>query len=185
MVTYVVFLRGINVGGKNIMKMDVLRAEFEKMGFKSVKTYIQSGNVIFQSSLTDKIEIEKKIEKILSIRFHYEAKVLVRSKNDLENTIKHFPKIFADPTWKHNVIFLSKIIDSKDILKKLETKKEIEENTYCKGALFWSAKMDKITRSNMLKLSTRKEYKEMTVRNINTTKQILELMSSIKNVKSS
>jgi uncharacterized protein (DUF1697 family) len=177
MTKYIAFLRGINVGGNNLIKMDALRAEFEKAGFQSVKTYIQSGNVIFQSDLTDKIEVENKIEKLLSAKFKYKAKVLVRSKKDLESTISHFPKIFGNPEWKHNVIFLSSAVDSKSILKKLEIKKDIEENSYHKGVLFWSAKMDKITRSNMLKLSMRAEYKEMTVRNINTTKKILELMS--------
>lgn len=176
MTTYVAFLRGINVGGNNIIKMEALRAEFEKAGFRSVKTYIQSGNVIFQSDVTEKNSVEADIEKILSSKFKYKAKVLVRSKKEMENTIAHFPKIFGNPEWKHNVIFLSGAIDSKDILKKFEIKKEIEETSYFKGALFWSAKMDGITRSTMLKLSSRKEYKEMTVRNVNTTRKILELM---------
>ena len=177
MIKYVALLRGINVGGKNLIKMDALCSEFEKAGFQSVKTYIQSGNVIFQSGLTDKVEVEKKIEKFLSATFKYQARALVRSEKDIKNTINHFPVIFKNTEWKHNVIFLSDIIDSKKILQKLETKKEIEENSYYKGVLFWSAKMDKITRSNMLKLSSKKEYyQEMTVRNINTTRKILELM---------
>lgn len=176
MITYVAFLRGINVGGKNIIKMDALRAEFEKAGFQCVRTYIQSGNVIFQSDSTKNIEIEKEIEKILSDKFKYQAKVLIRSTKDMENIIVHFPKIFNNKKWKHNVIFLSNTINSKNILKNLEIKKDIEEHSYYNGVLFRSAKMDKITSSNMLKLSTRKEYKEMTVRNVNTTKKILELM---------
>jgi uncharacterized protein (DUF1697 family) len=59
MTKYVALLRAINVGGNNIIKMDALRSEFEKMGFQSVKTYIQSGNVLFESDLSDKSEIEK------------------------------------------------------------------------------------------------------------------------------
>lgn len=177
MTKYVAFLRAINVGGNNIIKMEALRAEFEKMGFESVKTYIQSGNVLFESDLSDKLKIEKKIEKALAEKFKYNARVLIRSQKDMENIVSSFPKIFADSGWKHNVIFLSDLIDSKEILKKLETKgKEIEQTYYSQGVLFWSANMDTITRSNMLKLSTRKEYKEMTVRNINTTRKILELM---------
>jgi uncharacterized protein (DUF1697 family) len=176
MTEYVAFLRGINVGGKNMIKMAELRSEFEQMGFQSVITYIQSGNVIFQSDIADTILIEKKIEESLSTCFKYNARALVRSKKDLENIIAHFPEIFKNPEWKHNVIFLSQMIDSKDILKKFEIKKEIEVTSYCHGTLFWSAKMDTITRSNMLKLSLRAEYKEMTVRNVNTTKKILELM---------
>jgi uncharacterized protein (DUF1697 family) len=174
---YVAFLRGVNVGGKNIIKMDSLRTEFENANFECVKTYIQSGNVIFQSNLLNKIKIEKKIEEFLSIKFKYKAKVIVRSKKEIENTITHFPSIFKNLEWKHNVIFLSKAIDSEKILKKFEIKKDIEKTSYFNGVLYWSAKIDTITKSNMLKLSTRKEYKEMTVRNINTTKKTLELMN--------
>ncbi|MCX6734286.1 MAG: DUF1697 domain-containing protein [Candidatus Peregrinibacteria bacterium] len=178
MTKYVAFLRAINVGGNNIIKMDALRTEFEKMEFRSVKTYIQSGNVLFESDLSDKLEIEKKIEKALAEKFKYNARVLIRSQKDMENIVSSFPKIFSDTNWKHNVIFLSDLIDSKEILKTLETKgEEIEKTFYAKGVLFWSANMDTITGSNMLKLSTRKEYKEMTVRNLNTTRKILELMS--------
>lgn len=178
MTKYVALLRAINVGGNNIIKMDALRAEFEKMGFESVKTYIQSGNVLFESDLLSKLEIEKKIEKALAEKFKYNARVLIRSQKDMKNIVSNFPKIFSYENWKHNVIFLSNLIDSKKILQNLDTKgKEIEQTVYAKGVLFWSADMNTITRSNMLKLSTRKEYKEMTVRNINTTRKILELMS--------
>lgn len=176
---YVALLRGINVGGNNIIKMETLRAEFENLGFQSVRTYIQSGNVIFQTERTDKNTIEKEIEKSLSTKFHYDAKVLIRSKKEMENTIAHFPSIFSDTNWKHNVIFLSSAINSKDILNWFAIKKEIEQISYYDGVLFWSANLYTITRSTMLKLSTRKEYKEMTVRNVNTTNKILALMNEV------
>lgn len=174
--SYVALLRGINVGGNNIIKMEALRAEFERMGFLNVKTYIQSGNVLFVSDANDIPKIEKKIEKGLSSTFGYQAKVLVRSKREIINTVKHFPKVFIDSGWKHNIIFLSKIIDSKNILKQFEIKKEVEQIHYYKGVLFWSAKMEALTRSTMLKLASRKEYKEMTIRNINTVNKISELL---------
>lgn len=178
--TYVAFLRGINVGGKNIIKMDALRTEFETIGFQSVKTYIQSGNIIFQSTINNQKKIEKLIETKLTKAFKYQAKALVRSRKELENVVKNFPKIFTNPDWKHNIIFLSNKIDSKDILKKFTLKDDIEENSYFNGTLYWSAQWDKVTRSAMLKLSAKPEYQEMTVRNINTTKKILELMNNIK-----
>jgi uncharacterized protein (DUF1697 family) len=177
MVTYVAFLRGINVGGNNIIKMADLRDALTQAGFQWVKTYIQSGNVIFQSEIAQKNIIEKNLEKLLSGTFHYTARVLVRSKKDMQDTVNHLPKIFENTERKHNIIFLSDQINSRDILTKFEIKKEIEEISYRPWVLFWSAKMDTITRSNMLKLSTRKEYQEMTVRNINTTKKIMELMN--------
>lgn len=177
--TYVAFLRGINVGGKNIIKMEALRAEFEKIGFQSVKTYIQSGNIIFQSNMTDQKKIEKLIEAKLAKALKYQVKVLIRSAKELENVTKNFPKIFSHPDWKHNIIFLSDKINSKNILKKFQLKDDIEENSYFNGTLYWSARWDKITRSTMLKLSAKPEYQEMTVRNINTVKKIFELMEKV------
>ena len=109
---YIALLRGINVGGNSIINMDDLRAEFEKLGFSSVRTYINSGNVIFATGIADRLKLEKMIEKSLSKAFGYKTRVLVRSKSDIENTISHFPKVFADPGWKHNIIFLSDEIDS-------------------------------------------------------------------------
>lgn len=178
MIKYVAFLRGINVGGNNIIKMDALRGEFEKMGFMSVKTYIQSGNVLFQSDIKEKDKIEQITEKELALKFCYNARVLVRSEKDMENTVLHFPEIFENPAWKHNVIFLSKAIDSKNILTQFDIKKDIEQVHYYNGVLFWSALAEEISRTTMLKLSSRKEYKEMTVRNVNTTKKIFALMSN-------
>jgi uncharacterized protein (DUF1697 family) len=176
MITYIALLRGINVGGNNIIKMEALRAVFEKLGFTNVKSFIQSGNVLFQSEITDELALEKKLEAALSETFNYTARVLIRSQKDMVKTVAAIPPIFENPEWKHNVIFLSPAINSPKILDTFTPKPEIEELHYAPGVLFWSAKLDGISRSTMLKLSTRKEYKEMTVRNANTTRKILELM---------
>jgi len=178
MITYVALLRGINVGGNNVIKMDALRAAFEKLGFAGVKTYIQSGNVLFQSELTDELALEKTLEEALSKTFDYHARVLIRSQKHLAKTVEAFPKIFENVEWKHNVIFLSPVIDSKGILKNFVLKEDIEELHYAPGVLFWSAKLEGIGRASMLKLASRKEYKEMTVRNINTTRKLLDLMQA-------
>lgn len=175
--TYVALLRGINVGGNNIIKMTELRAEFEKMGFQAVRTYIQSGNVIFESEEKNARKLEAVIEKRLSARFDYQCRVLVRSRKDLEAVIGKFPKIFEDGKWKHNVIFLSPRIDSKKILTQIPSKEEIEVVTYAPGVIFWSAKAATITRSNLVKLSGKPQYQEMTVRNVNTTRKLLEKMT--------
>jgi len=173
---FVALLRGINVGGNNIIKMEDLRKVFEGMGFDKVKTYIQSGNVLFTSEEKCRDILEQKIERVLSVAFSYTAKVLVRSQKDIEDTVSNFPKIFENSEWKHNVLFLTKVLDSKDILARFSIKEDIEHLSYHAGVLYWSAKLDTITRSTMIKLATRKEYKEMTVRNSNTTRKIEALL---------
>jgi uncharacterized protein (DUF1697 family) len=72
---------------------------------------------------------------------------------------------------------LSNKIDSPTIVKKFQIKKDIEQVRYYKGVLFWSARLTGLTRSTMIKLARFPEYKEMTVRNVNTIKKIAEMMS--------
>jgi hypothetical protein len=78
-IQYLALLRGINVGGKNIIKIVDLKASFEAMGFSNVLTYIQSGNVVFQSDEKDKAVLATRIEKGLSKRFDFLARVVGRT----------------------------------------------------------------------------------------------------------
>jgi uncharacterized protein (DUF1697 family) len=82
----------------------------------------------------------------------------------------------GDSNWRYNVIFLRHTIDSEEILKDLPIKKEIEEVFYRPGTLLWAAQVDELNRTNMLKLSSRKMYQDITVRNLNTTKKLRDLM---------
>ena len=75
METYVALLRGINVGGKNIIKMVDLKSCFETMGFSDVITYIQSGNIIFKTPEENKYVLTQQIEKGLSEQFNYQSKI--------------------------------------------------------------------------------------------------------------
>lgn len=80
MTTYVALLRGINVGGKNLIGMPALKACFEENGFDDVSTYIQSGNVLFASRDTPSAALTPRIEKMLAEAFEYVPTVVVRSK---------------------------------------------------------------------------------------------------------
>jgi uncharacterized protein (DUF1697 family) len=77
------------------------------------------------------------------------------------------------------VIFLHHTIDSENVLKDLGPKPEIEEVVYRPGTLLWSAQVSQITRTTMLKLSARKTFQYMTVRNLNTTKKLYELLKKM------
>jgi uncharacterized protein (DUF1697 family) len=63
---FVALLRGVNVGGKNMISMKSLKESFERLGFTQVSTYINSGNIIFTTKETDPRKLEKKIEQMLS-----------------------------------------------------------------------------------------------------------------------
>lgn len=88
--TYIAFLRGINVGGKNSIKMAELKKMFEGMGFQGVQTYIQSGNVIFESE-DDEEFLHKAIEQKINAVFGLEVKVILRTVGELEQIIANCP----------------------------------------------------------------------------------------------
>ena len=76
---YVAFLRGINVGGKNKIKMETLREVCSALGFKNVKTYINSGNVIFETAKSDNQKLAAIIEKAIEKEFSLSIKVMIRN----------------------------------------------------------------------------------------------------------
>ncbi|HEX5601880.1 MAG TPA: DUF1697 domain-containing protein [Pyrinomonadaceae bacterium] len=177
---FVALLRGVNVGGNNMISMSSLKKSFEALGFNDVVTYINSGNIIFKSKEADARKLESKIEKMLAKEYQLDSRVVLRSLSEMEKIVQNLPKNWTpDRDWRYNVIFLRHTIDSKDILRELELKPDIEEVVYCPGALFWSAQISELTRTNMLKLSSRKMYLDMTIRNQNTTRKLYELMKKV------
>lgn len=90
MITYIAFIRGINVGGKNIIKMADLKQMFEGLGFNKVQTYIQSGNVLFRSEDEEEV-INRKIENEIKTRFGLNVSVVLRNADEIEQIITACP----------------------------------------------------------------------------------------------
>jgi uncharacterized protein (DUF1697 family) len=88
---YVAFLRGINVGGKNKVKMETLREACASLGFEQVKTYINSGNVIFETAETDDQKLAERLEKAIEKEFALKIKVMVRARAEIEEIVKNNP----------------------------------------------------------------------------------------------
>lgn len=91
MIQYVAFLRGINLAGNTTIRMADLRELFEQSGFAGVRTYIQTGNVIFGSKETKIAKLTSKIERALLETFHFEVKVLVLTVEELGELVKLDP----------------------------------------------------------------------------------------------
>ena len=108
---YVAFLRGINVGGHNI-KMELLREHFLALGFKNVQTYIQTGNVQFESGETNTKVLGQKIEKHLETQLGYAVPTFIRSLHQLEQTLisAPFDSIPSTPDTRHMIVFISDTI---------------------------------------------------------------------------
>ena len=177
---FVALLRGVNVGGNNMISMSALKKSFEAMGFPHVSTYINSGNIIFTTKEKDARKLEKKLEQMLAKDYQLDSKVVLRSLPEMDKLVQSLPRQWQPNTdWRYNVIFLRHTIDSEKILDELVVKDDIEEVTYCPGALLWAAQVSELTRTNMLKLSSKKMYQDMTIRNLNTTRKLCELMKKV------
>jgi uncharacterized protein (DUF1697 family) len=179
--TYVALLRGINVGGHTIVSMAALKTTFEKLGYINVRTYINSGNVIFQSDNTDTRALEDVIEKALAAHFSDKTvRIVVRTLAEIAATIAHFPASWQNSTGqKCNVIFLRHTIDAPTLVGSFAPKPGIEELQYVPGVLFWSARTSDLTKSTMIKLSSSPLYQEMTVRGLNTVRKIYDIMQNM------
>ncbi len=88
---YVAFLRGINVGGKNKIKMETLREVCGSLGFENVKTYINSGNVIFEMMKSDDRKLAVTIENAIEKEFALKIKVIMRTVSEIKDIIANNP----------------------------------------------------------------------------------------------
>jgi uncharacterized protein (DUF1697 family) len=103
-------LRGINVSGHKPVKMEQLRASFERLGFTNVKSYVQSGNVVFEAARGPVLQVQEKIEKQILTDFAFSVPVLLRTAQELGEVIERnpFTKEPAIDQSKLHVTFLSK-----------------------------------------------------------------------------
>jgi uncharacterized protein (DUF1697 family) len=181
MKTYLVLLRGINVGGKNKISMADLKLCLEKLGFSNVTTYIASGNVIFNSDLNSR-EITKIVESALKNNFKLDSdhiKVLVLSRNQLADIISDKPEGFGDDPKKYysDVIFLLGL-DLDDAINVFDPKKGVDKIWPGKVVIYSQRLGAERTKSRLSKIIGSPLYKSMTIRTWNTTKKLLELMDS-------
>jgi uncharacterized protein (DUF1697 family) len=131
---YIAMLRGINVGGNKRIKMDDLRKSFEALGFEQVKTYIQSGNVVFKAAKSSSAALGKKIEARIVSDFGFSASVIVRTGAELSATITANP-FLTQPGIDHDklhVTFLSDI-PAAPALKKLAELTVAPDQSQCVG----------------------------------------------------
>lgn len=174
---YVALLRGINVGGNAKVEMAKLRQMVEGLGLKSVKTYINSGNVIFEASKTSDDELVKKIERAIAKEFELNVPVVVRSLEQIEQVCRAVPQSWTnDSHQRTDVMFLWPKFDSKDVIQSVKINPSIERVKYVGGAVVWNIERKYVTRGYGGKLIGTELYKHMTGRNINTVRKLFEMM---------
>ncbi|MEO2206652.1 DUF1697 domain-containing protein [Paenibacillus pabuli] len=177
---YVALLRGINVGGNNKINMKQLKETFEQAGMLDVVTYINTGNIIFadqQERIQANVEISKILEQAIAAEFGLEIRVVVRNMDEMQTVLQALPEEWTnDDQAKSDVMFLWDEVNDVSVLDKLPLKPEVGTLIYVTGAILYSVSREDAPRSGMNKLVGSSVYKYMTVRNINTTRQIYKLM---------
>ena len=166
MTRYVALLRGINVGGKNLIKMADLKACLEGDGLEDVVTYIQSGNVLFASPETRRAEISDRIEAMLGETFGYRA------------TVDRAPAGFGgDPArYRYDAIFLKAPLTARTAMKSVPTKEGVDRADVGPGVLYFSRLTSRATQSRLSKIVGTPVYRNMTIRNWNTTTKLARML---------
>jgi len=173
---YVALLRGINVGGNNKIEMKALKAVFEEAGMSSVRTYINSGNVIFETT-QDRVTVAVALESAIRQRFGAEVPVVLRDVGQMHALVDAIPGEWVnDDVMRCDVLFLMDDVDAPSILGDLNFRPEYEDVRYTPGAVIWRIDRVNATKSRLTRLIGTPLYKRMTVRNCNTARKLLSLM---------
>lgn len=175
---YLALLRGINVGGNNIIKMTELRKCFEDLGFDNVATYIQSGNVLFYSNEKDITKLTDLIEPALRGRFAYNSRIVVLTHSQLDKIVKEAPIGFGiEPNkYRYDVLFLKSPLTSDEAMRHIIAKKGVDNVSAGENVFYWSRLISESSQSYLTKIITHPIYQNITIRNWNTTTKLLALM---------
>jgi uncharacterized protein (DUF1697 family) len=180
--SYLILLRGINVGGKNKVPMSDLKKCLEELGFSSVSTYIASGNAILKSDKSAK-KVQDLIEEALPKKFKLDSeliKVLVLTRKQLQAVIDKKPEGFGDEPDKYHsdAIFLMDF-DVKEAMSVFNPREGVDKVWAGDGVIYSQRLSAQLTKSRLGKIVGTPPYKSMTIRSWNTTTKLLELMQKL------
>lgn len=173
--TYIALFRGINVGGRHVLPMKELKRVLEKNGCVDVQTYIQSGNVIFRSTISDAARVARRLTAAVSSSHGFEPHVLVLTRNEIESATagNPFPEVVDNPKSLH-LFFLAKIPKKPD-LRTFEALKAESERFQLKGRILYLHTPDGFGTSRLAARVERLLGVEATARNWRTVTTMLEM----------
>ncbi|TAK89725.1 DUF1697 domain-containing protein [Patescibacteria group bacterium] len=174
---YVALLRGINVGGNNKVEMAKLKLTFEQLGFTKVKTYINSGNIIFEGPDQNHLQLASQIEAAITKDFGLNIPVVLRNLKQIQAICKAMPETWVNNSvMKCDVLFLWEEVDNKSALEAMSVKRDIVDLKYVPGAVIWRIDKENVTRGGIDKFIAAPIYKKITIRNCNTVRKLKTLM---------
>ena len=176
---YVALLRGVNVGGSNTVSMADLKAAFETAGMSAVRTYINSGNVIFSTGRVDRSQLTQSLRAAVRERGGLDIDLQLRDADELSTIVDAIPPGWtSDKSMKCDVVFLQPDVDRAGVLDDLGPRPGIEDALYLPGAVVWRVDRENATRSRLTKMMGTPLYSRVTVRNCNTVRRLLELVKT-------
>lgn len=175
---YVALLRGINVGGNNIVRMADLRAALEAAGFADVATYIQSGNVVFSAEKTATGELARRVDAALAEAFGYAARSHVLSREDFAGVVGGKPAGFGDNPgeYRYDVLFCRPPLVPAEALKSIVPRAGVDEISAGRHVLYFARLMAQATRSTIRNIIAMPMYQDMTIRNWATTTRLKAML---------
>lgn len=175
---YLALLRGVNVGGKGKVKMAELRDALSAAGLSDVRTYIQSGNIIFTSGITDSGKLAAMIRQMVQKEFEVETGVALFTRGEWSRIIAAAPDWWGvEKAWRHNLLIMIKPYRMSDVLAALgNLKPDIESVQPGKGVFYQSLSLEKFGRTSSSRLVSSPVYKRMTIRNYNTVMRLGSLL---------
>lgn len=174
---YIALLRGINVSGKNKVPMAELRQGFEQLSFAEVRTYLNSGNVIFSCEDTDTLRLTHRIESMIKDRFALEIPVFVIAQDELANILQHAPAWWGGDSKEiyDNLIFMMPPAAFDDVSREIgEPKAGLEQIQDYRQAIFWSFSRKDYQKTNWWhKTASAAIRAKLTIRTANTVRRIV------------
>ena len=179
MQTWIGLFRAINVGGRNKLPMAPLKSLLESLRCKSVRTYIQSGNVVFQSASKTEKNLKQRIQDAIEQEFEFRPNLLLLTPEDLRAAIRNnpFPKATAAPKTLH-FYFLDSIPRSADMAA-MDSLATEEEEFQLEGRVFYLHATAGFARSRLAASAERKLGVAATARNYATVEKIVEMVNEV------
>ncbi len=177
---YLALLRGINVGGNNLIKMADLKTLFLDLGFAGVGTYIQSGNVWFSSPEAEPERLIDQIEAALSAKFDYCSRIVLVSHEQLRGVVEDAPPGYGEQPeeYRYDVWFLKAPFSVGEALQGLKIREGVDRVIAGQTVLYGSRLISQAGQSYLAKVISQPIYQKMTIRNWNTTTKLLALMNA-------
>ena len=175
---YVLLLRGLNVGGKHTVSMQEFKAQLASLGYKSIQSYLNSGNFIFQTN-QEKAVVESDLQKLIQGSYSFSLPFALLTENEYRASMKQLPEWWQQPLARKNVLFFIGPIDKQELRAHLKTVITDREVIFIgEHALFWgiykTADLGRTAYSQ--RLSRMSLYQQVTIRNYNTYQKLFPLL---------